>query len=51
MSKMILKVNGKKIPLSGFPKEFMKNAIVGMVQTLKGVEQVKTVELTFSIEE
>lgn len=45
-----LKVNGKKIPLSRFPKEFIIQTVVGMVKPLKGVDEVKEVELHFKTE-
>ena len=45
-----LKVNGKKIPLSKFPKDFIIQTIAGMVKSLRGVEEVKEVELHFKIE-
>lgn len=42
-----LRVNGKMIPLSEFPEEFIKNTIIGMVSTLKGVdENVELISLT-----
>ena len=44
-----LKVNGKKIPLSKFPREFIIQTIVGMVKPLRGVDEVKEVELHFKL--
>ena len=44
-----LKVNGKKIGLSEFPDEFISNAILGMISSLKGVEDVQTVELSLNL--
>lgn len=42
-----LVVNGKKIPLSEFPKEFIKNTLIGMVSSLKCVdENVEMISLT-----
>jgi hypothetical protein len=42
-----LTINGKNIPLSEFPKEFIYNSILGMVSTLKGVdEHVETLTLS-----
>jgi hypothetical protein len=49
MTDMILKINGNNIPLTEFPEEFIKGAIIGMVMSLKGVEKVQTVELFFSV--
>lgn len=34
-----LKVNGKKIPLTDFPNEFIKNTLIGMVKSLKGIDE------------
>ena len=50
--KIELVINGKQIPLSEFPKDFIKNTIFGMVTTLKGVdESIQTVSITISTEE
>jgi hypothetical protein len=50
MAKSIeLKVNGKKIPLTGFPKDFIKNTIVGMISSLKGVEKIDEVSVSISL--
>ena len=43
-----LTINGKKIPLSEFPKEFIYNSLLGMVSTLKGVDE-HVESLTLSI--
>lgn len=48
---MMLKVNGKQIPLTEFPEEIIKKTIIGMVAALKGVEKVQSVELSFSVDE
>ena len=34
-------VNGEEIELSGFPGEIISEAIVAMLKTLRGVEDVK----------
>jgi len=47
MSEINIKVNGKNIPLSEFPSEFIINSICGMLRTLKGVDEIKTVEIKF----
>ena len=47
MQDITIKVNGKNIPLTEFPAEFIKNTISGMLRTLKGVEEIKTVEIKF----
>lgn len=51
MKNIILKVNGKEVPLSEFPADFIKNTIKGMLSTLKGVETILSVELSFTIDE
>lgn len=40
-----IKVNGEEIPLSEFPQEFIKNTLKGMLKSLKGVDEIKTVEI------
>lgn len=44
-----LKVNGKKIPLTEFPKDFIKNTIVGMISSLKGIEEIDEISLSISL--
>jgi len=38
-------VNGKKVPLTEFPSDFIASTIKGMVSTLKGVDEIKTVDI------
>ncbi|RLF41011.1 MAG: molybdopterin-guanine dinucleotide biosynthesis protein B [Thermoplasmata archaeon] len=45
-----LKVNGKKIPLGRFPKDFIIQTVTGMIKSLRGVDDVKEVELHFKID-
>jgi hypothetical protein len=41
-----LHINDKKIPLSEFPEQFMKNTLLGMVSTLKGVDDhIETINI------
>lgn len=47
MNDINIKINGKTIPLSEFPADFIKNSICGMLSTLKGVDEIKTVEIKF----
>lgn len=48
MQNIIIKVNGRNIPITEFPAEFIKNTICGMLGSLKGVEEkIKTVEIKF----
>jgi len=49
MSDMNIKVNGKNIPLTEFPEDIIKNAILGMLKSLKGVEKIETVGISFSV--
>src|SRR4030042_40608 len=44
--KLEVKVNDKNIPLNDFTGEFIKNTITGMLKTLKGVKEIKTLEIT-----
>lgn len=39
-------VNGKYLPAKGFVQEFIAKTILGMISSLKGVEDVETVEVT-----
>jgi hypothetical protein len=41
-----LRVNGKKIGLNGFVRDFLSGAIVGMLGSLKGCENAEKVEIT-----
>jgi hypothetical protein len=42
-------VNGKKIPLTEFPTDFIKNTICGMLSSLKGVDEINEVEIKFRL--
>ena len=46
---MIIKVNGKEIPLTEFPSEVIQNTICGMLRSLKGVEEINEVEISFEV--
>ena len=46
---MIIKVNGKQIPLTEFPTDFIKSTICGMLKSLKGVDDISEVEIKFTI--
>jgi hypothetical protein len=49
--KIELKVNGKKIPLTEFPNEFIKNTLIGMIKSLKGLksdEEIKDIYIKYS---
>jgi molybdopterin-guanine dinucleotide biosynthesis protein B len=49
MSKTSIKVNGKQILLTDFPEDFIKNTICGMLKSLKGVDEIKNVEIKFDL--
>jgi len=41
-----LKVNGKKIELSGFPRDFVTRTAAGAATSLRGVEEVNTLDMS-----
>jgi molybdopterin-guanine dinucleotide biosynthesis protein B len=49
MGKMSIRVNGRKVPLTDFPGEIVKNTICGMLKSLKGVDEIKNVEIKFEL--
>ena len=49
MKKINVKVNGKQIHISEFPSDIIKNTICGMIKSLKDVDEIKTVEISFEI--
>ena len=49
MKKISIKINGKQIPISEFPSDIIKNTICGMIKSLKGVNEIKTVEIRFEM--
>lgn len=42
-------VNGKKIPLSKFPSKIILNGILGILKSLKGVNQIKEANIEISM--
>lgn len=42
-----LRVNKKVVPLSEFPADIIKNGILGMLNSLKGVDKIDEVEISF----
>jgi hypothetical protein len=42
MEKIEIEVNGKAIELSGFPAKIIKNAIIGMLKALRGVDEIES---------
>lgn len=49
MEKISIKVNGKEIILTEFPTDIIKNTIVGMLKSLKGIEKIEDVEIRFKL--
>lgn len=49
MKDISIKVNGKQIPLTEFPTEIIKNTIHGMLKSLKGVDEIIDVEISFKM--
>ena len=45
--KVLVRINGKQIPLTEFPSEFIKRTIIGMMGPLKGVDKINKVEIYF----
>ncbi len=44
-----LKVNGKNIPLNSFVQSIFKEVILGMVRSLKGVDNPKEIDITIKL--
>ena len=49
MENISIKVNGDEILLTEFPAEIIKNTIYGMLKSLKGVDEIKYVEIKFKV--
>ena len=49
MKEIKVKVNGKNIPLTEFPKKFIIKTICGMLKSLKDVDEIKDVEISFTL--
>lgn len=41
MEKIEIEVNGEAIELSGFPAKIIMNAIIGMLRSLRGVDEIE----------
>lgn len=41
MEKIEVEVNGEVIELSGFPAKIIMNAIIGMLKSLRGVDEIE----------
>jgi molybdopterin-guanine dinucleotide biosynthesis protein MobB len=42
---LCIRVNGTDIPLTEFPKQIITNTIIGMLQSLKNVQEIQTVTI------
>ena len=49
MEKISVKINDKEIPLTEFPANIITSTICGMLRSLKGVKEIKKVEIHFEI--
>ena len=43
-----LTINGEKIGLNSFVESFISETIIGMVKSLRGVDNIKTIDLKIS---
>lgn len=50
MDEIKLFVNGKEIFLTDFPRSILISTIMGMLQALKDVDEIKTVEIKINKE-
>jgi hypothetical protein len=50
MDKIKLRINEKDIPLTDFPKTIIISTILGMLQVLKDVDVIKSVEINITKE-
>ena len=44
-----LKVNGKEIELNNFVENFISQTVIGMVRSLRGIDNIETISLKVSI--
>ena len=49
MEEINIKVNGKQIQLTEFPSDIIKSTICGMLKSLKGIDEIKKVEIKFDV--
>ena len=49
INKIQVRVNKKAIPLSEFPANFIKNTVIGMMKSLKGIDKIGEVEIRFKV--
>ena len=43
-----LTINGEKIELNTFVESFISQTVIGMVKSLRGVDNIKTIDLKIS---
>ncbi len=43
-----LTINGEKIELNGFVETFISQTVIGMVKSLRGVDNIETIDLKIS---
>lgn len=43
-----LTINGKKIALNNFVEDFISQTIIGMVKSLRGVDEIETINVSIS---
>jgi molybdopterin-guanine dinucleotide biosynthesis adapter protein len=43
--KLVIEVNGIKLPLKDFPQQIVQNALIGMLSSLHGPKEIKTVKI------
>ena len=48
MANVELKVNGEEVALNDFVQEFVAQTLIGMVKSLRGVGEVKAIDLKIS---
>ena len=48
VARVKLKVNGKETDLNNFVESFISQSIIGMVKSLRGVDNIETIDLKIS---
>lgn len=43
--KFLIEVNGVRIPLKDFPQDIVKNTLIGMISSLHGAKEIKTLKI------
>ena len=50
MDKIEIEVNGESIKLTGFPAKIIMNTIIGMLKSLRGVDEVESAVIRLGVE-